>query len=892
MNLLTPEGRLDKGTLPDGDIQFIGVDERLEPQQLAPGYVSSAKNYRFRRGKIEPRDGITILPWCKDDGLTPFTEVYGAFVYQDPNQGGEWIIIAADGGVWKTRPNSVAKPMTLPTGVTLSRDTFKLFIQANSAIILLRGLTAQPLACYDLATGFQTIEQENQWEVQMASATNRVQFVASNVLIGDPVQFAVRPPPLVPNPDYTYTLPPGIVAGKTYYVVSTPNVNEFTISATPGGTPVVWNSGDTDTTLYDVTITILDGAVPIPPAVDGIFALNRLFLVIGKDLIAVSDIGDFTRYVPQLDVFRINEGDSYTIQKIYLFNEDTLVIFKDGNVSKVTGLTSDLNGARGPLNVTQAYGMAAPAVADFGKDLYWLNSELRIAKLDLTSLNQEQANIEVLSDPMLRTFGRINAGYLERPRLTVFNSFLFTALPFDDANLLDTTNVTEGLIYPDSSPLSLVISPPLQNGVLYQWLAGDNDGYVLNGPGTEFINGDCIFTAVPIVGLAPNPALTTFPAPVTAQFYQVLAQGINTGIAVYDFLPQAWAGTDEATGITHVVDWLKFTYAGKPVLAFIGADGFLHTYEANAYEDDLMQPQTPYVDVLVTPNPAGSFGPQETVQVNGGTTVTVIGQNTTNTSTTWGINQPDPTVNLWQDVNGQGGYNPTSTSPWTAPNTTPSQIANGVRFLATNGITPEIKIAGQIITAPVYFNDSAGFSGNTYYLDFHGANEIQSTPILTDVVLRGFLCKPSYGPADVRRYVAMALQLQTWSPGYVLYTRLQGENDETQYAPDPQTGGTITRDYTKYFSPHTADDWAVDNRNDDFHAPRRQDYAYPETGEGIFLKSGVDFDAEQQFVHRVPISENGLFLQVRLKNTTGRVSILAATLESQDAQLLSGLELN
>ena len=52
----------------------MGVDERLDPELLGPGKVSRATNCRFRNGLAEPRKGITILPWMKADGRTPFTD--------------------------------------------------------------------------------------------------------------------------------------------------------------------------------------------------------------------------------------------------------------------------------------------------------------------------------------------------------------------------------------------------------------------------------------------------------------------------------------------------------------------------------------------------------------------------------------------------------------------------------------------------------------------------------------------------------------------------------------------------------------------------------------------------------------------------------------------------
>jgi len=60
----------------------VGVDERLDPELLGPGKVSRATNCRFRNGLAEPRKGITILPWMKADGRTPFIEANSMAVWK------------------------------------------------------------------------------------------------------------------------------------------------------------------------------------------------------------------------------------------------------------------------------------------------------------------------------------------------------------------------------------------------------------------------------------------------------------------------------------------------------------------------------------------------------------------------------------------------------------------------------------------------------------------------------------------------------------------------------------------------------------------------------------------------------------------------------------------
>lgn len=161
MNLTQPQGILDTPAAVAGDPFFLGVDERQAPNQVRPGYGCSGQNLRFRRGRAETRRGVQLCPWMKDDGRTPWTEVYGGINFSDPNAAGDWFIIAADGGVWKTRPNMTAQPVPLPAGVTLSAETFGRFVAVTDGgagvLVLLRGEDEDPLVCLDLGAGFQAV---------------------------------------------------------------------------------------------------------------------------------------------------------------------------------------------------------------------------------------------------------------------------------------------------------------------------------------------------------------------------------------------------------------------------------------------------------------------------------------------------------------------------------------------------------------------------------------------------------------------------------------------------------------------------------------------------------------------------------------------------------------
>lgn len=162
MNLTQPFGRADEAATLTGDRFFLGVDERLGAQQLAEGYGAYGQNLRFRdQGRASTRKGSQLCPWMRGTGRTPWTEVYGGVVFSDPNQAGDWFIIAADGGVWKTRPNMTAQAVSLPVGVTLTAETFKQFVAntdgGTGVLVLLRGPDADPLVCVNLDAGFSAV---------------------------------------------------------------------------------------------------------------------------------------------------------------------------------------------------------------------------------------------------------------------------------------------------------------------------------------------------------------------------------------------------------------------------------------------------------------------------------------------------------------------------------------------------------------------------------------------------------------------------------------------------------------------------------------------------------------------------------------------------------------
>jgi hypothetical protein len=138
--------------VPQGDMAFRGVNARLRPSLLPPGYVSSARNMRFTRGSIEPRKGLTLFPLSNKAAsfsatITPFTTVYGACVFEDPSSV-KWMVIAADGNIYVTRPGMTARVLPLPAATTITAAVD--FTQCNNVLMMHRGTSLSQLVMDNL----------------------------------------------------------------------------------------------------------------------------------------------------------------------------------------------------------------------------------------------------------------------------------------------------------------------------------------------------------------------------------------------------------------------------------------------------------------------------------------------------------------------------------------------------------------------------------------------------------------------------------------------------------------------------------------------------------------------------------------------------------------------
>lgn len=144
----------------DGDRQFLAVNLSLAPDELPPGLLADAENVRMSSGVVEPRKGVTKPGWCNvtsalvDNGIRPVARHYGAGVFKDPDSF-EWVMLAADGAIYRCKESNARHEMGLPTGVKILGGVT--FCQAFNKLYCFRGRYLAPLVLPSIDDNWQDI---------------------------------------------------------------------------------------------------------------------------------------------------------------------------------------------------------------------------------------------------------------------------------------------------------------------------------------------------------------------------------------------------------------------------------------------------------------------------------------------------------------------------------------------------------------------------------------------------------------------------------------------------------------------------------------------------------------------------------------------------------------
>jgi hypothetical protein len=540
-----------------GDAVCWGMDDR-EARLVPPGFASALENVRCTDGVPTTRPGVTKPTWANlvevgDAVGLGYGKPYGAGAFRDPN-GVEWMLIAAGGSIWRTRPFNGAALVRTPVmsnGQPIPIVSKVIFTQAFGKVFLFRGRRLKPLRMVDLNRGFEDLVPMWKDGTQYAAGTE-VAFgpwfnVASVTADGTTVTVATtQEHGLVTGQDvvlrgadtadyngrfaavvqdaktFTYELaaaPADDAGGSPSW---SPMVN-YWAAGTDTNTPAAGESPESTPAKWQQVFDIL------PNGEAALFVNNRLLVATAYspetsdyktftqgsytkcDFVVATDIQDEVHFLFSNES-RINQGSADEIVDLAKFSEDSVIVFKGASWGVMSNLGPSTDGT-----------------------LEWAPT------LDMRSME---------------------IGLSARGAWAVAGAELYFLA--GKRGVMGVRSSEMGKLVSVEVPLSLTVQSLINQ---IRWTAADG------------IRMACwqskLYVAVPLGG----------------------GQAGNNAMLVYDFVaaakaqadqmnPRGWAGLDTGNAI-NPLEFLKLTVEGVERLLYLGADGYVNLMEQSDCGDQV-----------------------------------------------------------------------------------------------------------------------------------------------------------------------------------------------------------------------------------------------------------------------------------------------------------------
>ena len=504
-------GPLDDAPVPLGDMALVGVNGRLQPEQLPAGLAASAQNIRFRQGVAETRRGMMRPLWgqelqpAPDGKMVPrgWTNAHALGGFSDPD-GLEWLLLAANDRIYKLRANGAPTPILQPKDVWCGPPVS--FVQAFGLLFLLRGNHRATLVLNDLDEGWSRLwplwisghdytdgdtVYYGPWTAELAGSlvrtgTEAVLTTALPHRLQTGCEVALGGPSLAPEFVGTYRIT--VLDGRSF---------SFQISAigpSPALQPVSW------TTHEHAWRAILDDpASPEPPGtstppkwerdysvlpngLNGTYLNGRLLVPTSwvpgltedepasygprTDYVAASDRSNLGRFSVSRE-FRINQGAADELLALVKASARDVVCFKGRSILVLQNLSGDLSQLT-LETLRSSYGLTGSrALASVGRDVVFASSGRGLCTLQ-QSANGEVMGVDIpLSDPVEPIIKRINWAMAERIRMAFWRNRLYVALPLDDGNARGR-DLLAGLTR-DTTGETVSVAGLLEPGQAYRW---------------------------------------------------------------------------------------------------------------------------------------------------------------------------------------------------------------------------------------------------------------------------------------------------------------------------------------------------------------------------------------------------------------------------------------
>jgi hypothetical protein len=413
----------------DGDNGFQGVNMRLDPGLLPAGFCSEAINKRFVNGVAKTRPGIAVMNWSNsaEDYYKNQTYANGDRVRYSglkTSGGSTSLVTGAEAYNGVTLDDS---PLVGP----VSNSAVGPYFKRNGTD---SGGTHVPLS------GVSTVDTTH-WS-DIGNRTYPFTNVKGVGVFRDPTGFEHL---LVATATGVYTA----LEGNGSYLVSAHTISDdvFFVQAFnvvlmfmgEDTTPLVMSDIDTgfvsvsqEASDTDIDENDSDGTETIPNAANALFSGNRIWIPHHRDLVAVSDYLNYTRYAPVMSTLRVNQGSEDKLVQLHKFDENTIIAFKESSIYALRNTYGNLRDMTLD-EMTRSYGcISAKSVVTVGRDIWFLDRS-GVRSLGVTESGKVQGVDKPVSDSIQPVIDRVNWPSATKAVAAYHNNRYFLAVPIDGA---------------------------------------------------------------------------------------------------------------------------------------------------------------------------------------------------------------------------------------------------------------------------------------------------------------------------------------------------------------------------------------------------------------------------------------------------------------------------
>lgn len=440
--------------LQETDNNFIGINSRLDPSNLQPGFAQSAYNVRLQRGTAQPRKGCKRLT---DSQLNSQTMV-GSGTYVDTNGQDNIALVFTDRMyLYNTETQTLSSAKMFPSQVINSTTYYRGIadggtvdvVQALDKLYIFRGQetearqgTGGASTTAALSLSHATVANGSSTTVT-ATWINAYASVHPTYAVGDEVTiFNITDSGHVSfNNTFLVT---SVSAGSFTFVYtnntgssisSASNIYSCVVKVKP---PLVWDDATSlvsvipQTSIYG-NIQGTAGTGSLPPSDFGLYFQNRIVCKFRDTQVAVSDIlsevVDF-----ELNNFIINQGGNDSIVGLLPWIENQFLIFMKKSIC-VAFIDPHFDPAapdQSQITVvtTQVGCLARKSIMSAGQFVFFLSGKgvhVITPQLDLKLVG----NTLPLSEPIDDFFDNVNYTYASRSVSAYYDNRFFMALPIN-----------------------------------------------------------------------------------------------------------------------------------------------------------------------------------------------------------------------------------------------------------------------------------------------------------------------------------------------------------------------------------------------------------------------------------------------------------------------------